>query len=275
MSHQLNVSKIVFDRICTLTPDPNGGGLLVNGSGVGGGSSNIPSDVLRATGSQDISGVKTFYSGLRFGAIGVAPYGHLNDYFSYFDYSGVRAFSQNAYNANPNIHNILVANFPHTQLLTFNNDYYQDGDPVETTSVNWGNRTLVNSQGNNTLLWNIGWAMYPDPGSPSMSWTDANLYINDPGAPYIYQNISLDWNNRILSGNWSTNTPTGTGHAATKGYVDSANTRDGYRLNCPSGVFMPSGNSTFTVSVNQTSNTLDFRVQYSNGTIKSGSLALV
>ncbi len=145
------------------------------------------------TGDQTISGNKTF-------AAEVVSVGFNGYYLKNPDNLGsINVYSQTLYDAS-NVESII-----------WNERHLKDTDGVQT--VMWNDRLLVNSDlgiahdWQNGVLYNLG-------QSPSLN--HAMCVLINSG-----QQIVANWSDRILSGNWSSDTnPTGSGNLVNKGYLD-------------------------------------------------------
>lgn len=167
------------------------------------GAGSIPSDVVRTTGNQTITGSKTFHSPATFNN-DVGIYGKLIA----TDQSDVSSVD--------------------THLRVLYNDVAQE-------TLNWLDGTTKNFDGAVTIDWRssdlksrfalssgsvLNWEannLFDNSGNYSADWNLRQLY-GSAG----YTDINVDWKSRQLSGNWATNTnPTQSGHLANKSYVDS------------------------------------------------------
>jgi hypothetical protein len=261
----------------------------------------VPSDVVRTTGTQTISGSKTFgeagelrgrwkYTGHTAFANDIvmpddiASYRNVTDYAypasnpsGYFNKSGASVLyatygasypsvdldqgilytnyyntsghsidynGMNLYNGKTGSERKLRANWDlgelydsnEAQSITWLERILSTSAGFSDVSLNWETRSLFDIAGNLVLDWDTS-HVYGESGLYSIGWADRLLYDNSPsicvsadwnnrklysvtGAGTVQ--TTLDWQNRVLSGNWQTNcVPTATGHIVNKAYVDS------------------------------------------------------
>ena len=167
------------------------------------GAGSIPSDVVRTTGNQTITGSKTFHSSTTFNN-DVGIYGKLIA----TDQSDVSSVD--------------------THLRVLYNDVAQE-------TLNWLDGTTKNFDGAVTIDWRnsdlksrlalssgsvLNWEalnLFDYSGNYSADWNLRQFYTS-----VGYTDVSVDWESRLLSGNWRTNTsPTASNHLVNKSYVDT------------------------------------------------------
>lgn len=261
----------------------------------------VPSDVVRTTGTQTISGSKTFgeagelrgrwkYTGHTAFANDIvmpndiASYRNVTDYAypasnpsGYFNKSGASVLyatygasypsvdldqgilytnyyntsghsidynGMNLYNGKTGSERKLRANWDlgelydsnEAQSITWLERILSTSAGFSDVSLNWETRSLFDIAGNLVLDWDTS-HVYGESGLYSIGWADRLLFDNSPSicvsADWNNRKLysvtgvgtvqtTLDWQNRVLSGNWQTNCiPTATGHIVNKAYVDS------------------------------------------------------
>lgn len=204
MPKKISVSQIIFDRRYVLSGDPNGAGLMMNGSGIGGVAS-IPADVVRTTGDQLVNDKKRFGSGIYSNNTYLA----INTEFRWLaDVTGIRALDWYSGILYTNVGGgILSLNWKNRLLYNTSNaicvdwsacNLYDGGVPNSYPSIDWASRLS-----------------YDPTGTISTDYGSRHLYNSSSEITADWQNqqllrtgsITVDWKNRVLSGVWNARDP--------------------------------------------------------------------
>lgn len=143
-------------------------------------------------------------------------------------------------------------------------------DTNQFVSLNWDSKNLFNDLGSRTLDW-AGTVVYDVGGTNSLNWTTRNLIDNANSSSINWNTrqliisdgstVSIDWNNKIISGNWNSNNFNLSGHiVATANNLQStgqtlfnlinASNAGVSSLNSKSGIINLTGAGNTTVFIN-------------------------
>jgi hypothetical protein len=213
------------------------------------------------TGNQTVSGNKTFLSGLSCQVDGVEVYNSSNGSFydaggtpSCDVYNRVLS-TADVWKIADASEQYIYTSIGHDGRITKDTSSISVGDGNasinEVVKIDWGDGILYGNTGDYAVDWVGGW-LYAAGSKQSLNWQsrilwdESELICLDWGVRTLYDDdtqtslewdsrklssvtgafneidVTLDWQNKILSGHWNTNTvPSSPGHIINKGYLDS------------------------------------------------------